>query len=479
MKTTGIAAFVMLAAPATAAPLPASFVPPGGSAYVLPEGVDHVAVMTVKEGGRPAKQITLFRHGTRQRQDILEGGHAYAVYTDMQTGLAWHVSRNPDGRPAALGINGSSERDRMAVRKTSQNDWRLGRFCAVWEMKPARDGGTWSQKACVTDDGVLLWQKTFYSDGSLMSEARASKITRRRVTTAEVSPPADALSLSSYGDWTPGQAALPNDETVLQGPNPPPDTPAATMLVRRLGALTLTDSRTVYGRTRRYDNATYTLSVTEKPDGSLDGLQIVPRRDPSMWGPPQAFKPAKFAVILGRRCQIYDMAPRVQDYGETQCRTADGLILSKATWSWGRGTPMSAVSLRQRLLKLADLVPPADILTGMWKGLGGLPKPPPPPEPPKPPVPKVASWSAFPRASDYETYYPRRAADDEIEGSATVECTAPVTGFVPLCKAVSETPAGYGFGAATVRMMEERARLKPGTFKSGDLFRHTVRWHLP
>lgn len=50
-------------------------------------------------------------------------------------------------------------------------------------------------------------------------------------------------------------------------------------------------------------------------------------------------------------------------------------------------------------------------------------------------------------------YYPERAYEDEVEGSAKVECRITAAGDFDNCLPASETPKGYSFGAAVLRMV--------------------------
>lgn len=92
----------------------------------------------------------------------------------------------------------------------------------------------------------------------------------------------------------------------------------------------------------------------------------------------------------------------------------------------------------------------------------------------------VAHWARFPDADALASYYPSRAAEDEIEGSATVQCTVLDTSGRVSCVAIAETPARYGFGGATVRMVQDRGRVDTtqGTAPVGSILRQTVTWRL-
>lgn len=92
----------------------------------------------------------------------------------------------------------------------------------------------------------------------------------------------------------------------------------------------------------------------------------------------------------------------------------------------------------------------------------------------------TARWAKFPDADALASYYPQKAAEDEIEGSATVQCTVLDTSGRVSCVAVAETPARYGFGAATVRMVQDRGRVdtSQGNAPVGSILRQTVTWRL-
>jgi len=358
MKITGtIAAILMLAGfPAAAQPLPATFVRPGWSAYVEPKATDHMATMMVKEPGRPQKQVTIRRHGALQREDISENGHDYSVFVDLDAGLSWRLARQRDGSPFDLSILGETENDRKVLRKTPGTDRVLNETCIVWDMAgPERKAYDGKHTECITDDGILLWQKVFYADGSLMSEARATSITRRRVAPAEVALPRDALKLSAYGDWTPGSTARHNDEVLLTYGT------TAQLRVRRLGVLTMTSDSTGGTLSTTYTNATYSLSVQETADGALYRLDLSLRPTPPADWPPSG-EHTTAVTVLGLRCQLYNMTPGVQDYGETQCRTSDGMLLEKAVQTRAGGRVYTATQVKRGSMKITDVTPPADIL---------------------------------------------------------------------------------------------------------------------
>ena len=97
------------------------------------------------------------------------------------------------------------------------------------------------------------------------------------------------------------------------------------------------------------------------------------------------------------------------------------------------------------------------------------------------PVYVTPRWKAFPDAATLTDYFPPRALDNEVEGSASVQCTVlDAVGHVH-CTVVSESPKGYGFGQQTVKMVEEKGRVDTtaGDIKVGSvLATTTVKWQL-
>ncbi|MGZ3305954.1 MAG: hypothetical protein ACXU8U_08845 [Asticcacaulis sp.] len=97
------------------------------------------------------------------------------------------------------------------------------------------------------------------------------------------------------------------------------------------------------------------------------------------------------------------------------------------------------------------------------------------------PVYVTPRWTRFPDGNTLSQYYPQRALDNEIEGSVDVQCTVVDAAGRVHCAILSETPKGYGLGAATVRMIEEKGRVdtSQGDIRAGSVLTSTVvRWQL-
>lgn len=74
--------------------------------------------------------------------------------------------------------------------------------------------------------------------------------------------------------------------------------------------------------------------------------------------------------------------------------------------------------------------------------------------------PSALEWSRPPRPTEAD--FPQRALDRNVDGSATVECTAASNGRPSDCRILAEDPPGLGFGSAALRIIQ-RGQLSPRT----------------
>ena len=96
------------------------------------------------------------------------------------------------------------------------------------------------------------------------------------------------------------------------------------------------------------------------------------------------------------------------------------------------------------------------------------------------PVYVTPRWTSFPDSNALADYYPPSAINDDRTGQASVECTVLDTAGHISCVLVSETPKGYGFGSATVRVVQDKGRVDTGqgAVKPGSKLRATLKWQL-
>jgi protein TonB len=89
----------------------------------------------------------------------------------------------------------------------------------------------------------------------------------------------------------------------------------------------------------------------------------------------------------------------------------------------------------------------------------------PAPKPAPPAGPKVIgrpTWVSKPSGDQLANVYPPRALDLGMSGSATVTCMVAANGSVRDCMVAEEMPAGFGFGAAALKL-SRYFRMSPQT----------------
>ena len=104
----------------------------------------------------------------------------------------------------------------------------------------------------------------------------------------------------------------------------------------------------------------------------------------------------------------------------------------------------------------------------------------PPPSPPNPNVLTNPFWVERPDAQDFARNYPRRAMDESVSGRALLDCLVASDGLLT-CAVVSETPEGYGFGEAALRVARSfrmAPQTRDGVPTAGGRVRVPIRWNL-
>ena len=76
---------------------------------------------------------------------------------------------------------------------------------------------------------------------------------------------------------------------------------------------------------------------------------------------------------------------------------------------------------------------------------------------------KTAKWISLPTSRDLANAYPPNAMEHSKSGKAVMRCKVRPTGDLVSCVVISETPADYGFGAATLSLAP-LFRLRGGPF---------------
>ena len=106
----------------------------------------------------------------------------------------------------------------------------------------------------------------------------------------------------------------------------------------------------------------------------------------------------------------------------------------------------------------------------------------PPPQRPPPSTTDMPGWSRAPKPEDMMKAYPQEPGRANLAGSATLECTVDAEGELTACVASDETPAGSGFGAASVAIASKfqmPTKAPSGAPTAGRTVRFPIQWLRP
>jgi TonB family protein len=90
-------------------------------------------------------------------------------------------------------------------------------------------------------------------------------------------------------------------------------------------------------------------------------------------------------------------------------------------------------------------------------------------------------WLTIPNGENFYQNYPSRGMEEGVAGAARVRCQIKADGRLADCFVVSETPLGFGFGAATVKLaryFRMRPMMLDGKPVDGAVVEVPVRWSL-
>ena len=104
------------------------------------------------------------------------------------------------------------------------------------------------------------------------------------------------------------------------------------------------------------------------------------------------------------------------------------------------------------------------------------------PQRPPPSTSDMPGWSKAPKPEDMMKAYPPEAARAALAGTAILECTVGAAGELTACVASEETPAGSGFGEASMAMASKfqmPTKAPSGASTVGRTVRFPIQWLAP
>lgn len=358
--------------------------PPSMPISYMRPAIDHVVTYAFWRGfGRKGgDRITVWRHGNlvRETTDYIGSKRAFepaeeTSYSNLATHASFSGKLGGPGQISGFTIWGEKHHTvgRYDVMQTGEMRKVAGERCGVWRAKNLDDRGVPSV-ACITADGVVLYNAYLAHDGSPFLERTAIKVERRRVELSEVLPPKRALDFASWLKRVRAAASKPTgrppnyDLQLKRGTRLNLEELAERERDRASGGWAAAEKwqgGQLQGFSLRHSSGELTLTYG---DGTLSvSYSPTPRGAPLDMGVAPLKKAAE--TVLGERCAWFDTARNVTDYWRAECRSRDGLPLIILENSWG--SPLSeyrAASVTRGKTALRDVMPPARLFD--WSAWG-------------------------------------------------------------------------------------------------------------
>lgn len=265
--------------------------------------------------------------------------------------LSSHLPDLPnDGTPRPTGNVSTISGERCAWRETVDN-----------RIPP--EASLVQEQNCITDDGIVLETKLLASDEVPIYHSRLANLTRRPVTLSEIEPPSEIMAPEF---WL----------RPIRSHDADPSKPDFDITLERAGHSTIRLLRHYPWNAweRHVPDGPVSIRIWNELDDQgisyfrADGYRRL-TAERVTGGNARAFHlddaSGKVALdrteaVLGETCEWFDIMPRMQEVGDRQCLTRDGLPLkleidgTKATFTY------TATSLRRSPVDLSEMQLPPD-----------------------------------------------------------------------------------------------------------------------
>ncbi len=345
---------------------------------------DYVAVMqALDKDGRPVDPtVTIIHHDGMFLSETLRGGRTSIGFGPDEARPVLRWSRQADGEITYLELLLRARKPDIAKADAPQP---LAEVSSI-----AGEGCTWSETVsrppspgtfisreqnCATKDGIVIETRLLTPNDVPIYHTRLVSLQRRDVAPAEVLPPLEIL--------TPEYWLRPTRSS-----NADPSQPDFDITLESPGGATIRLLRHYpwHYREQRHGDGSVSIKIWNKREDrgvsyqQADGYRRLTAARPADDGSPSLKVDEatgrtsldKSETILGETCQWFDLMPGVQDAGNRQCLTPDGLPLKLDTSGMNLAFPYTATSFRRRPVDLSEMRLPAAAFSLDESGLPAL-----------------------------------------------------------------------------------------------------------
>jgi len=338
----------------------------------FPVQPDYVAVMqALDKNGKPVDPtVTIIHHDGMFLSETLRDGTKSIGFGPDSNDPVLRWSRQADGQitllelllrdrkpdaakteaPQALAEVSTIAGERCTWRETASKSPSPGTFIA-------------REQTCVTDDGIVIETRLLAPNDVPIYHTRLASLDRRAIAPAEIDPPSEILTAEFWLRPT-------------RSHNPDPSQPDFDIALETISGSTIRLLRHYpwYYREQRDRDGSLRVKIWNKLEA-----QGISYRQAGGYRRLTAGRPAddgaasfkfdettgkislgKVETVLGESCEWFDLMPGIQDAGNRQCLTHDGLPLKLDISGMNLALPYIATSLRRRAVALSEMRLPAE-----------------------------------------------------------------------------------------------------------------------
>ncbi len=334
---------------------------------------DYVAVMqALDKDGKPVDPtVTIIHHDGIFLSETLRDDRASIGFGPDRDNPVLRWSRQADGEVTFLELLLLYRKPDTARAETPQALAEVstvaGEHC-MWRETASNppSSGTFiaREQNCITDDGIVIETKLLTPNDAPIYHTRLARLDRRTVAPEEIYPPSEIL--------TPEFWLRP-----IRSHSTDPSQPDFDIALESVGGSTIRLLR--HYPWHFWEKRDRGGSVRIKIWNILDEAQGISYQQSGSYRRLTAGRPAadgsaslkfdettgkvslgKSETILGETCEWFDLMPGVDDAGNSECLTGDGLPLKLDISGMNLAFPYTATSFRRRPVALSEMRLPAE-----------------------------------------------------------------------------------------------------------------------